>query len=264
MTANEKIIKINEVIEITIAEMEHNNSSNIFERRSALRMLAYQPGNNLDPLFIDIIPTDLLGSFDGKLRSFCFNSMFGGEFSQTIELLRWVQEQLKRYKNNGSKRIFYSWQSDLANSTNRSLIQNAINDAIDKINKERSIELYMDQDTRGISGSPDIVNEILKKIHDSFIFICDTSAITKIEDKEIPNPNVLFELGYAINAISASNVLMIFNETSGNVKNLPFDLGLKRQIVFSCNENDQNKKEIKEKLVTKIKKAIETIIEDEK
>jgi len=242
MTKKEKLAKINEVIKITISEMEYKNSSNIFERRSALRLLAYQPGNNLDPLFIEIIPTDLLGSFDSKLRSFCFNSMFSGEYDQTIELLIWVQGLLHVSVKSDSKRIFYSWQSDLANSTNRSLIQNAINDAIKKINSERSIELLMDQDTRGVSGSPDIVIEILKKISDSLIFICDTSSICKVKDKEIPNPNVLFELGYAINAISANNVLMVFNEASGDVKNLPFDLGLKRQIVFSCSESEQNKK----------------------
>lgn len=69
--------------------------------------------------------------------------------------------------------IFYSWQSDLPNSTNRGFIQRALEQAAKDIRGDDSIavEPVIDRDTAGIPGSPDIAATILEKI-DQRLKIC--------------------------------------------------------------------------------------------
>ena len=57
-----------------------------------------------------------------------------------------------------SSSVFYSWQSDLANTLNRGLIRKALDDAIRAINYDVDVEeaIRVDQDTQGVSGSPPI------------------------------------------------------------------------------------------------------------
>jgi hypothetical protein len=61
--------------------------------------------------------------------------------------------------------IFYSWQSDLPNPTNRGFIQTALEDAIRalQIDDTVALEPVLDRDTQGQSGSPNIAETILGK-----------------------------------------------------------------------------------------------------
>ena len=103
--------------------------------------------------------------------------------------------------------IFYSWQSDLPNATNRTLIQKCLKAAVLAINNPNlEIEIKVDQDTQGLSGSPDIAQSLFEKIDNSEIFVCDISIINFDQGKrKIPNPNVLIELGYAAKALGWEN-----------------------------------------------------------
>ena len=76
-------------------------------------------------------------------------------------------------------RIFYSWQSDLPNSTNRGFIERALEQAARSIQSDETfkVEPVIDRDTAGIPGSPDIANTILSKIEQAHIFVCDVSII---------------------------------------------------------------------------------------
>jgi len=99
--------------------------------------------------------------------------------------------------------IFYSWQSDLPDNTNRHFIQKAIEEAVKSLKKEDVLEVQpvIDRDTRGVPGSPDIADTIFRKIDASQVFVCDISIINKgLQSKPTPNPNVLVELGYAMRA----------------------------------------------------------------
>jgi len=60
--------------------------------------------------------------------------------------------------------VFYSWQSDLPNETNRSMIAQCIKAANLKIEEEGdSLSLLFDEATRGAAGSPEIPVTILNK-----------------------------------------------------------------------------------------------------
>jgi predicted nucleotide-binding protein len=76
----------------------------------------------------------------------------------------------------------------------------------------------------------------------------------------MPNSNVLLELGYAIKCLGDSKIIMIFNESSGDIEKLPFDLGLKRQMVYHCEEGQVDKANERKNLEVSITKALELII----
>src|SRR6266446_2290788 len=61
-------------------------------------------------------------------------------------------------------RVFYSWQSDLPNATNRGFIEKALEEAAKSIRAEGSISVdpVIDRDTAGVPGSPDIASTILE------------------------------------------------------------------------------------------------------
>src|SRR5438874_12383969 len=98
-------------------------------------------------------------------------------------------------------RVFYSWQSDLPNRTNRGFIANALQEAARDVSKDDDvlIEVRVDSDTAGVSGAPDIAQTIFEKIEASDVFVADVSIINPtVDGKRTPNPNVLIELGFAI------------------------------------------------------------------
>lgn len=89
-------------------------------------------------------------------------------------------------------KIFYSWQTDLPNSTNRSFIQKAFENAAKSIRNDNSIEidLVIGRNTVGVPGAPDIASTIFGKINASDIFACDVSIINQGKESR-PAPNLM-------------------------------------------------------------------------
>lgn len=184
--------------------------------------------------------------------------------------------------------IFYSWQSDLPGNTNRHFIADALKKAAEAISKDDCVEdsPCVDSDTSGVSGSLDIAHTILEKIDQADVFVCDLSIINdyakrlyvrqlirqeivrldeksnyqekvaelrKLEqsttDRPTPNPNVLFELGYAwkTETLGSKHILMVINEAYGSRDDLPFDLRMKRIQTFNLSESG-NKAQVKQEL----------------
>lgn len=163
-----------------------------------------------------------------------------------------------------SKIIFYSWQSDLPNNTNRGFIQDCINDAIDAVQSNNiGLEVVIDRDTQGVSGTPDIVSTIFEKIERANIFVADITFINSMsEGRKSPNPNVLIELGYAAKAIGWSNIICVFNTGYGKVVDLPFDLRFRRPLQYQVT-NPDNKTNGRKLLVKSLTDAINAIIDGE-
>src|SRR3989344_1282467 len=137
------------------------------------------------------------------------------------------------------KIVFYSWQSDLPNSTNRSLIEEALKQAALEIQRDDSIDIepVIDRDTQGMAGAPDIASTIFAKITAAYLFIADISIISKPKGKRAtPNPNVLIELGYAMKATGHERIVLVFNKAFGKVEEVPFDLKMRRMVTYNCSE----------------------------
>ena len=157
--------------------------------------------------------------------------------------------------------VFYSWQSDLENRFNRSFIQDALQKAVNSISKNTdfSLEAVVDRDTYGIPGSPSIVDSITGKIAKSDVFICDISIINKDSvGRPTPNPNVLYELGFASAILGWERIIMIQNTAYGGVEKLPFDLRGRRILQYQFDETIIDKAGEKQKL----KKKLEDIFYD--
>lgn len=123
--------------------------------------------------------------------------------------------------------IFYSWQSD--DSKARHLIDKALEDAVQRIKQENHIVIEIDKSTLNVPGMPEIIQTIKKKIDKCDIFLCDLTPIAKCKNekdiiKNIPNANVLVELGYAMSALGGSYIIPLCHQGEFNVGNLPFDI----------------------------------------
>jgi hypothetical protein len=145
--------------------------------------------------------------------------------------------------------IFYSWQSDLSRRTNQDAIRHALEicrSSLETTSFERKINIQIDEATRGISGSPNIPQTIMEKIRSSDVFVADITTVNKgsLEDpKTTPNPNVLFELGYAVGCLGWNRILMLFNKAFGDFPNdTPFDIDRHRAYPYKLSVSDAGKK----------------------
>jgi hypothetical protein len=133
------------------------------------------------------------------------------------------------------KVVFYSWQSDLPNASNRGFIEKALKKAVKEIADDESIgvEPVIDRDTAGVGGSPEISGTIFEKIAKADVFVVDVSIINKdAKGRKVPNPNVLIELGYAFKALGHNRVILIMNTEFGGLEHLPFDLRTRRVLSY--------------------------------
>lgn len=159
--------------------------------------------------------------------------------------------------------VFYSWQSDLPNPTNRGFIQSALEDAAKAIAVDDSVavEPVVDRDTSGVPGSPDIASTIFSKISIANVVVADISIInTGQGGRPMPNPNVLIELGYALKSLGHERVILVFNEAYGKIMDLPFDLRMRRLVIYSMSEIAKDRtierKELKNTLESAIRSAL--------
>lgn len=142
--------------------------------------------------------------------------------------------------------IFYSWQSDLPEKTNLKAIRSALRNASSLVEEDADIRVTLDEATRGESGSPNIPATILQKISACDLFVCDLTTINSSSGEECrktPNPNVLFELGYAVSILGWGRVVMLFNKHFGKFPDdLPFDIDRHRASPYLLSEEDSKNK----------------------
>lgn len=160
--------------------------------------------------------------------------------------------------------IFYSWQSDLPNNTNRGFIESVIKKAIKDIQKtkEYCLEPIVDRDTKGIPGAPNIPLTIMDKIKTCDAFVADVSIVTgskKNNQRLSPNPNVLLELGYAIALLGWEKIILFCNEVYGDKEDLPFDIVQHRMIGYQLVQND-DKSKIRKSLTTHFKDRLAELL----
>lgn len=159
--------------------------------------------------------------------------------------------------------LFYSWQSDIRNNSIHTCIEKAIKEVKRKFEKDINLEINIDRDTRNTTGSPAISSTIFNKIDIADIFICDVTLVNKnwlnkiLKYRITPNPNVLIELGYAINQIGWERVICINDLQYSNPEELPFDIRGHKIISFNSLEDN-----FKESLKSQLLFSISTIIKD--
>ncbi len=161
--------------------------------------------------------------------------------------------------------LFYSWQSDLPNRTNRGFIGDCIRRAIGAIQSVETVAdgLDIDRDTLNEQGSPDIAATILEKITRCDVFVADVSIVNSeasASDRKTPNPNVLIELGWAAHSRGWERVLCVANIAFGEEQELPFDIRHRRVISYSLAQDEQVKDEARQNLVGQLTARIAEVL----
>ncbi|GHV09640.1 hypothetical protein FACS1894162_0630 [Bacteroidia bacterium] len=140
-----------------------------------------------------------------------------------------------------NRTVFFSWQSDLPNNTNRNYIEKCLQKTIQYLQKdmEYNLELNIDRATKNEIGTIDITESIFKKINHACFFVADISTINgkSRKYKKTPNPNVLLELGYAAKTMGWDKIICIFNSKYGSIKDLPFDIRNRRILTYKDDDD---------------------------
>jgi hypothetical protein len=158
--------------------------------------------------------------------------------------------------------IFYSWQSDLPNATNRAFIEEALEKATVSLKADESlaIEAVIDRDVQGMTGAPDIATAIFSKINDAAVFVADVSIINAgTEGRVTPNPNVLIELGYAMKVLGPDRVILVMNTFFGGPELLPFDLKMRLVLTYRMPVDSQRATE-KKVLASKLEGQLRALL----
>lgn len=241
--------------------------------RDAIPDLFYDGGFDLKGEFVEIIPVDRLSEIRGLLEFLkqitsgdqdkVFSLASGQRRTREIidgidSLCSLMKEQISLHSN---FTVFYSWQSDLPSRENRNFIEKSIIAAINALNDDSDIKLILDKNTRNVPGSPDIANTIFTKIDGAVAFVADVTPIVKAGEKQVPNPNVMCELGYALSSLSDERVIFVCNQKyCDNLRDLPFDLGLKRVTAYDLTDDSKaNKKTQKQYLTSCLTDALKAI-----
>lgn len=139
-------------------------------------------------------------------------------------------------------KLFYSWQSDIP--ADRNYINRRLEQAISRVTGWE-----VDTAVRNTRGSVDIAATILAKIDECDLFFADIGIINpEAATRKSPNPNVMYELGYAVAAKGEDNIVLIANRATTNTANLPFDVRNRNIILREF--NDRNKETITQEIAT--------------
>ena len=159
--------------------------------------------------------------------------------------------------------IFYSWQSDHPNKTNRGFIETALVQAAKAIRNDDTLDVepVIDRDTANVPGSPDIAGTIFEKIAAADVFVADVSNVSpEGARRSSPNPNVLIELGYALRALGPGRVILVMNLAYGTIEQLPFDLRGRRIVTYTSLEEAEERATDRRGLAKDLERQIASVI----
>jgi hypothetical protein len=133
-----------------------------------------------------------------------------------------------------SHTIFFSWQADTPTNDSRNFIEKALGTAIKGLMADVSIDsaireagVRIDKDTKGVAGTPPIVDTIFRKIDAAGAFVADLTFVgTRLDGRPTPNPNVLLEYGWALKSRGHASVVCVMNTAYGEPSeaSLPFNM----------------------------------------
>lgn len=145
---------------------------------------------------------------------------------------------------NRQYKLFFSWQSE--DKKSRKTLDVALQNAVDALG-DRGIRLEIDHSTLGESGMPSIDQTILRKIDACDIFLADVTPVATYQkssgngmqvSKDVPNPNVLLELGYAMSALGVGYVVIVAHQGKWLPENMPFDINHRTIYSFTSSNCD--------------------------
>lgn len=170
--------------------------------------------------------------------------------------------------------VFYSWQTDTSAKDCRSFIEKALTKAIEQLAQDISIDeaireegLTLDKDTKGVAGTPPIVDTIFRKIDAAGAFVADVTFVGKrLDGRPTPNPNVLLEYGWALKSRGYARIICVMNTAYGKPSDqtLPFNMKHLRwpiQYMLPATADAAKRTEIQASLIEDLKTALRSIVQ---
>ena len=136
-------------------------------------------------------------------------------------------------------KVFWSWQSDRPAKYCRDVIEEALRRALSALSDELDLDPSegpeLDHDTKDEAGMAAIADTIFRKIKEAGAFVGDiTSAGRSDGGRELPNPNVMIELGWAWAHHTHEKIILVVNKAYGpkTPKKTLFDIRHRRAVIF--------------------------------
>lgn len=118
--------------------------------------------------------------------------------------------------------VFFSWQSDIPR--NHSLIKSGLEKACKKLSNQLGCQVVYDESMRGEPGSPRIEDVVIRKIQVCDVFVADLTHVIALGDKQMPNSNVIYELGRAEQTHASQQIVKLVDKKTSDVGKSPFDV----------------------------------------
>ena len=160
----------------------------------------------------------------------------------------------------GSETIFLAWQSDVGRPVTGKL-KDVLETAAKALGQKHNVKLRIDEATRDVPGAPEIPARIREKIAKADMFIADITTVTTDANRKdnLPNPNVTFELGFAVAHLGWERVVLLYNTAVAQLERLPFDFDHNRISVFRVSPKEPTEKQTA-RLYALVEVAVETIL----
>ncbi|HEY3911956.1 MAG TPA: hypothetical protein VGM07_19010 [Stellaceae bacterium] len=171
--------------------------------------------------------------------------------------------------------VFFSWQADASTRDGRNFIERALKKAAERIGNDATVEeavreLSVDRDTKGVPGSPPIVETIFRKIDQAAVFVPDLTFVGRRADgrRPTPNPNVLIEYGWALKSLGHGRIVPVMNTAFGEptAESMPFNLHhLRHPITYHCSADADNdtRRRVRERLAKELEGALQEVLTSE-
>lgn len=158
--------------------------------------------------------------------------------------------------------VFFAWQADTQTGNNKTFIWDAIEEAAKHctILGQPELSPRPEVDTKGVPGTPNIVETIFRRIGECSVFIADLTFIgSSSNGRKMSNPNVLLELGFAAKSIGWDRTILVMNGAFGQADELPFDILQHRwPMEYRLTEQTQ----VRERRFDSLAKGIEVALRD--
>jgi release factor glutamine methyltransferase len=134
-------------------------------------------------------------------------------------------------------KLFYSWQSVRPPGFCRDFIKEALQVAIKKLPTDYWVDIKSDV-TERTAGSPDISEEILHELRVCDVVVADLTPVASTDAdvssklRSCANPNVAFEFGYALHAITSSRIILVENQYYGSNAEDFFDIRQRKLVRY--------------------------------
>lgn len=122
-------------------------------------------------------------------------------------------------------RLFQAWQNQNKEYTNfiTEIIQQVV-----KAEYKKGIDINVIRfPAQNEAGSPDVVDMVWEQIANCDLFVGDLTAVARIGEQSISNPNVMYEVGIADTLLGEKRVILVCSKET-DIAKLAFDVNHKR------------------------------------